>query len=65
MMSNLNEQQHEIETLRLRLHELVVAKRGNLRDPEVGELSTLLDNLIVKFEKTKAENKGKADLSRR
>lgn len=59
MMSSLNEQQREIEALRLRLHELVLAKRENLADPEVAELSALLDNLIVKFEKTKAENKAK------
>jgi hypothetical protein len=58
-MLNLNEQQHEIETVRLRLHELVLAKRGNLADAEVTELSALLDNLIVRYEKTKADNNQK------
>ncbi|MCE5285349.1 MAG: aspartyl-phosphate phosphatase Spo0E family protein [Pelosinus sp.] len=55
-MLNLNEQQHEIETLRLRLHELVLAKSGNLADQEVTDLSAMLDTLIVRYEKTKAEN---------
>lgn len=62
-MLNLNEQQHEIETIRLRLHELVLAKRGNLADPEVAELSMLLDNLIVRYEKTKAEKNQMPQLS--
>jgi hypothetical protein len=62
-MLNLNEQQHEIETIRLRLHELVLAKSGNLADPEVTDLSSRLDNLIVRYEKTKAQNMQRPQLS--
>lgn len=63
LMLTLNEQQHEIETTRLRLHELVLTKKGNLKDPEVTELSTFLDNLIVRYERTKAEYNQKSELS--
>lgn len=52
-MSNQEEQEAEIESMRIRLHELVIAKAGNLIDKEVGELSAQLDELIVKYQKTK------------
>ena len=53
MMATLEEQEAKIEALRIRLHNLVLAKAGNMIDPEVGELSTKLDKLIVKYQKAK------------
>ncbi len=53
VMATLEEQETKIEVLRMRLHNLVLAKAGNMIDPEVGELSTKLDKLIVKYQKTK------------
>ena len=53
VMATLEEQEAKIEALRIRLHNLVLAKAGNMIDPEVGELSTKLDKLIVKYQKTK------------
>ena len=52
-MSTIQEQEIEIEHVRALLHELVIAKVGNMIDPEVGELSARLDQLIVKYQKTK------------
>lgn len=50
------EQEAEIESMRTRLHLLVMSKAGNLIDKEVGELSTKLDQLIVKYQKTKGNS---------
>jgi len=55
-MPTLKEQEVEIERMRACLRELVIAKVGNMVDPEVGKLSTKLDKLIVKYQKTKAKN---------
>ena len=52
-MFDLTKQQQLIEKERSRLHELVIAKRGNLADPEVNELSAHLDRLIVAYERSK------------
>ena len=52
-MSTLEEQAAEVERMRTRLHELVIAKVGNMIDPEVGKLSAKLDKLIVKYQKEK------------
>jgi len=52
-MPTREEQEVEIEHVRARLHELVIAKVGNMIDPEVGKLSTQLDKLIVKYQRTK------------
>ena len=54
-MYDLTKQQQLIEKERSRLHELVIAKRGNLADPEVNELSAHLDRLIVAYERSKME----------
>jgi len=48
-----HQQDDEIETMRARLHELVMVKGGNMIDPEVSQLSVELDNLIVKDQKKK------------
>ncbi len=50
-MSQQKEQEAEIESMRTQLHELVMAKAGNLIDEEVGKLSSQLDQLIVKYQK--------------
>lgn len=42
-----------IEDMRIRLSEMVVAKKFDLQDPEVLSLSKELDRLIVNFEKAK------------
>jgi len=55
-MSTREEQELEIEHMRACLHELVMAKVGNMVDPEVSQLSIKLDKLIVKYQKTKDEN---------
>lgn len=47
-MSKLEEQ---IECMRVRLHELVISKAGNMIDEEVSELSIKLDQLIVDYQK--------------
>jgi len=52
-MSTREEQKLEIEHMRARLHELVMAKAGNMTDLEVATLSTKLDQLIVKYQKAK------------
>ena len=52
-MSTCEEQEIEIECMRARLHDLVVAKVGNMIDPEVADLSVKLDKLIVEYQKTK------------
>jgi len=52
-MSDLKQLQQEIECVRSRLHELVMAKQGHFIDPEVTELSSYLDNLIVQYERDK------------
>lgn len=52
-MSTREEQALEIEQMRVRLHELVIAKVGNMIDPEVAKLSIKLDELIVQYQKTK------------
>jgi len=54
-MPTLEEQEAEIEALRIRLHDLVLAKGGNMIDDEVAELSTELDELIVKYQKAKGK----------
>lgn len=41
-MSERENQESEIESMRNQLHELVVSKAGNLIDEEVGKLSTQL-----------------------
>lgn len=51
-MSDIDKQQ-EIEAARMLLHKLVAAKAGDLSDPEVTQLSTHLDELIVAYEKEK------------
>lgn len=56
-MSPLGKKQQEIERTRLRLHDLVEEKAGNLIDEEVAELSTHLDRLIVDYEKEKTKQK--------
>lgn len=53
MMSELKKQEEKIEQMRARLHDLVIAKAGNMIDHEVGELSAELDQLIVKYQKIK------------
>lgn len=55
-MCTLEEQEAEVERMRVRLHELVIAKVGNMIDPEVGQLSATLDELIVKYQKTKEKS---------
>ena len=55
-MTELLKKQQEIENLRCRLHELVIAKKGDLTHPEVAELSAQLDRLIVEFERSKGIN---------
>ena len=57
MMVNLEEQEANIESMRTRLHDLVIAKGANMIDPEVSELSTKLDKLIVNYEREKAKLK--------
>lgn len=52
-MPTLEEQAVEVERMRVRLHELVMTKVGNMIDPEVGKLSAKLDKLIVKYQKEK------------
>lgn len=52
-MSKQEEQEAEIESMRTQLHRLVMSKAGNLIDKEVGDLSTQLDELIVKYQKAK------------
>jgi len=52
-MPTLEKQAAEVERMRALLHELVIAKVGNMVDPEVGKLSGKLDKLIVKYQKTK------------
>ncbi|WP_378955704.1 aspartyl-phosphate phosphatase Spo0E family protein [Pelosinus sp. sgz500959] len=54
-MLNQKKQEDKIESMRARLHELVMSKAGNLIDEEVGELSAQLDKLIVKYQKTMAK----------
>ena len=56
MMSTLTEQGERIERMRARLHELVIEKAGNMIDHEVGELSAQLDQLIVEYQKIKANS---------
>lgn len=43
----------QIEELREKLHQLVIAKRGNFTDEEVARLSSELDEIIVAYEKVK------------
>ena len=52
-MPTREEQELEIEHMRVQLHELVIAKVGNMIDPEVSQLSTKLDKLIVQYQKIK------------
>lgn len=52
-MPNVREQDHIIEATRLRLNDLVEAKKFNMKDPEVIRLSDELDRLIVEYEKFK------------
>jgi len=52
-MPTREEQELEIEQMRAQLHELVIAKVGNMIDPEVSQLSIKLDKLIVQYQKTK------------
>jgi len=52
-MPTREEQELEIEQMRAQLHELVIAKLGNMIDPEVSQLSIKLDKLIVQYQKTK------------
>lgn len=52
-MMKYTEKQQEIEAVRLALHDLVTAKKGDLSDPEVTKLSAHLDELIVAYEKEK------------
>lgn len=54
-MPNLREKNRTIEENRIRLNALVTAKSFNMRDPEVIALSDRLDQLIVEYEKSKAE----------
>lgn len=56
MMPNLKEQEAKIESMRIRLHDLVIEKAGNMIDHEVGALSAELDQLIVKYQKLKARS---------
>jgi len=56
MMSKLKEQEEKIERMRAHLHDLVVEKAGNMIDQEVGELSAKLDQLIVEYQKIKANS---------
>ena len=55
-MSEQEEQEAKIESMRARLHQLVMSKAGNLIDKEVGELSTQLDKLIVKYQQFKSQS---------
>lgn len=45
--------EEEIECMRVRLHELVISKAGNMIDKEVAELSIKLDQLIVSHQKSR------------
>lgn len=56
MMSELQKQEEKIEHMRARLHDLVIAKAGNMIDHEVGQLSAELDQLIVKYQKIKVSS---------
>ena len=56
-MSKLLEQEEQIERMRSQLHQLVIAKSCNMIDHEVSELSKKLDTLIVKYQKTQAQEK--------
>ena len=58
-MSTHEEQEVEIEHMRACLHQLVIAKKGNMIDSEVAELSTNLDKLIVKYQRTKGKDRKK------
>lgn len=55
-MPELKDQEEKIERMRTRLHELVIKKSGNMIDHEVGALSAELDQLIVKYQKIKANS---------
>ncbi|VBB05320.1 spo0e like sporulation regulatory protein [Lucifera butyrica] len=52
-MGDLEEKELEIEAMRLKLHRLVLTKKGNLADPEVAEYSAHLDKKIVDYEREK------------
>ena len=56
MMPNLKDQEDKIESMRTRLHNLVIEKAGNMIDHEVGALSAELDQLIVRYQKLKASS---------
>ena len=49
-MSDLAKQRQEIETMRLRLNDLVVSRQGNFTHPDVMHLSAQLDHLIVEYQ---------------
>lgn len=59
-MADLMETQTEIEIVRLLLHDLVIAKNGNMIDPEVAALSVRLDKLIVAYQRAKQLDKDAA-----
>lgn len=54
-MSNLQQLEQEIESVRINLHQLVEKKAGNLIDDEVAAVSIQLDKLIVEYEKIKTQ----------
>lgn len=49
--------QQEIEQVRSCLHDLVVTKQEDFADCEVGRLSAHLDNLILKYQQLRTDNK--------
>lgn len=55
-MSKSEEQEANIESMRARLHALVLSKAGNLIDKEVGKVSNQLDKLIVTYQRTKSKS---------
>lgn len=52
-MSSLAQLEMEIENLRNLLTKVVMANNGNLKHPDVVQLSTRLDRLIVDYERLK------------
>ncbi len=54
-MTANNQLDEQIEALREELHALVVEYEGNMQHPDVQELSSRLDKLIVVWQKQKQQ----------
>lgn len=54
-MTANNQLDEQIEALRDQLHALVVGYQGNMQHPDVQELSSRLDKLIVVWQKQKQQ----------